>query len=114
MEESILGSVKSKLGGMANDDSWFDDDLIDFVNATFAVMTQLGVGPTDGFVIITGNETWDEYEPNITTQSLARSYMYAKVRLQFDPPQSGSVLEALKQIISEFEWRLNVQVDPGE
>lgn len=43
-----------------------------------------------------------------------KMYLYYKTRLLFDPPSNGSVLETLKQQISELEWRLNVSVDPPE
>ena len=39
----------------------------------------------------------------------AKQYIYLKVRTVFDPPTSGSVLEAYKKQIEELEWRLNVQ-----
>ena len=34
-----------------------------------------------------------------------------KVRLVFDLPTTGAVMDAMKEQIRELEWRLNVQVD---
>ena len=34
-----------------------------------------------------------------------------KVRLVFDPPTSSALLDALKQSIQEYEWRLNVEAE---
>ena len=45
---------------------------------------------------------------------LTKTYIGLKVRLIFDPPTSGSVMQAYKELISEYEWRLNVTVDPSE
>ena len=43
-----------------------------------------------------------------------KTYIYLKVRLVFDPPQSSAAMEAIKQNIAELEWRLNVTVDPKD
>ena len=37
-----------------------------------------------------------------------------KVRLLFDPPQSSSVMDATKSMISELEWRLYTECDKEE
>ena len=44
--------------------------------------------------------------------SIIKDYIAKKVRLKFDPP-TGSAMDALKQVIDELEWRINVEVDPG-
>ena len=43
-----------------------------------------------------------------------RSYVALKVRMLFDPPQSSTVMEAVKNRISELEWRLYVMCDKEE
>ena len=40
--------------------------------------------------------------------------MALKVRLLFDPPQSSSVMDAIKSQISELEWRLYALCDKEE
>lgn len=47
-EESILVYVK-KLLGIQSDYNHFDPDIIYGINAAFAVLTQLNVGPAEGF-----------------------------------------------------------------
>ena len=37
--------------------------------------------------------------------------MHIKVKLQFDPPTSSSVMEAMNRMASEYEWRLNVEAE---
>ena len=44
---------------------------------------------------------------------LVKTYMFMKVKLMFDPPLSSAVIECYKAQISEYEWRLNVEVDTG-
>lgn len=117
MEDSILTSVKSKIG-MLSDYNEFDNDIIDHINSAFMVLKQLGVGPKEGFSIEDDSATWNDFisDPNqkVILQGV-KTYIYQKVRLIFDPPQSSSLLEALKQSISEFEWRLNVESEfPNE
>lgn len=91
----------------------FDTDLIININSVFSILTQLGIGPEEGFSISDDQAVWSDY---ITDKRLemVKSYMFAKVKLIFDPPTSPSVMEAYKNYIAEFEWRLNVAVDPGE
>ena len=47
-----------------------------------------------------------------TQLELVKSYMYLKVKLLFDPPLGSAVIDVINRQISEFEWRLNVAVDP--
>lgn len=110
MEESILESVKHLLGPGSCDDH-FDDDLIIFINGVFSQLTQLGVGPEKGFSIDGPDKSWEEYISNDPKLEMVKTYMYTKVRLRFDPPQSSSVIQLMQQDASELEWRLNVAVD---
>lgn len=106
---SILTDTKKMLGIAALDTS-FDADIIMHINTVFMVLTQLGVGPDDGFEISDDTTKWTDY---VTGKMLnpVKSYMYAKVRMIFDPPTSGAVTEALNHTIAELEFRLNVEVE---
>lgn len=106
--DSILRSVKKMLG-VADSDNYFDEELIMYINSVFAVLTQLGVGPATGFSIQDESAVWTDFVSDMTLVELTKSYMKLKVRLLFDPPTSSSVMEATNRMISEFEWRLNVQ-----
>lgn len=112
--ESILTSIK-KLLGITEEYTHFDADLIMHINSVFTILTQLGVGPKEGFRIEDELATWNDF---LQTDSLlfdsVKSYMHLKVKLLFDPPLSGTVMEAYNRMISEFEWRLNVTADPGQ
>lgn len=108
--ESILTSVK-KLLGITEEYEHFDSDIIMHINSVFMILTQLGVGPSEGFFITDKFATWDEFIPTGKSLESVKSYMYMKVKLLFDPPQSSAVMESMKNMISEFEWRLNLEVD---
>lgn len=108
--DSILTSIK-KLLGITEDYIHFDTDIVMHINSVFSILTQLGVGPPEGFYIQDKTTVWDEYITDPNKIEMVKSYMYLKVRLLFDPPSSSSVIEAFNKQISEFEWRLNVAVE---
>lgn len=112
--ESILTSIK-KLLGIAEEYEHFDNDIIMHINSVFMILTQLGVGPSKGFVITDSSASWDDFLPEGGEKLQAvKTYMYMKVKLMFDPPTSSAVMESMNRMINEFEWRLNVAVDPGD
>ena len=112
--DSILTSVKKLLGLDSSYDA-FDADILIHINSVFSVLTQLGVGPRTGFSIVDDSAVWSDFiQDNDPRLNMVKSYMYAKVRSLFDPPTSSTVAQALSESIKEFEFRLNVQVDPGE
>ena len=111
--DSILTSIK-KLLGIAEDYEHFDQDLIIHINSVLSVLTQLGVGPSEGFSIEDEYATWNDFIPEDKRLSSIRSYVYMKVKLLFDPPLSSSVMESMNRMISEFEWRLNVAAEPTQ
>lgn len=110
--ESILTSVK-KLCGIPEEYEVFDADIIMHINSVFMVLTQLGVGPTEGFFIEDDSATWEEFLEDPTKLQMVKSYMGLKVRLLFDPPSNSTHMNAIINSINEFEWRLNVAVDPA-
>lgn len=106
--ESILTSVK-KLLGIAEDYTVFDTDLVLHINSVFLTLSQLGVGPEEGFMITSEDETWGDYMNSGALLNAVKSYVYLKVRLLFDPPSSSSVSDSVRNMISELEWRINVE-----
>lgn len=108
--ESILNSIKKMLGIQADYDH-FDPDIIMHINSVFMTLTQLGVGPPKGFYIEDDTTSWLEFVPELTKLQAVKTYIYLKVRLLFDPPQSAAVLESMNKQIAELEWRLNVAAE---
>lgn len=117
MEDSILLTIKKKVGGyMENYDS-FDEDLITNINTALSILTQLGVGPADGFCITGENETWSDLlgvHAKPAKLQMAKDFIYLQVKMIFDPPQVGGVLNAYQQQLDMLTWRLNVAADPGD
>ena len=111
MDSSILTSIK-KLLGIAEEDTSFDQDIIMHINTVFAILSQLGVGPANGFSIEDDGAIWSDYLGNSTNLELVKSYIYMKVRSMFDPPTSSILADAMNKNISELEWRINTMVDP--
>lgn len=111
MTESILTSIK-KLLGIDENYTHFDSDLIMHINSVLSILTQLGVGPPNGFSITGNGEKWNDFiQKENLNLSLVKSYMHLKVKLLFDPPLSSAVIESINKQISEFEWRLNVAAE---
>lgn len=109
--ESILTSIK-KLLGITEDYDHFDADIIMHINSVFTILTQLGVGPSEGFRIEDDTATWDDFiSTDLIVYDSVKTYIYLQVKLLFDPPQSGTVLESYNRRISELEWRLNVTAE---
>lgn len=111
--ESILTSIKKMLG-IDEEYTHFDADVIMHINSVLMILTQLGVGPAEGFMIEDDTSTWVDFIPEANAAQLhaVKSYIFMKVKLIFDPPLSSAVIESYSRQIAEFEWRLNVAVDP--
>ena len=111
MEESILVSIKALLGPDSDYDV-VDQDIIIFINSALSTLNQLGVGPKGGFQITGTDETWSDFIGDDTKLNMVKSYIFMKVKLAFDPPSSSFVLSAYEKACEEYEWRLNIAVDP--
>lgn len=111
--ESILTSIK-KLLGPEEEYTHFDTDIIIHINSALAVMTQLGVGPKEGFFISDATATWTDFLGADPRLGLVKSCVFLKVKLLFDPPSSSAVIESMNRMISEFEWRIEHAVDSAD
>lgn len=107
MSESILDSTKKILGIDSEYDA-FDLDVMMHINGALSTLTQLGLGPEEGFMIEGRDEEWGDLLEDDMRLNSVKTYIYLKVRLLFDPPSTSFVLEAMKNQITELEWRLNV------
>lgn len=129
---SILTSIK-KLLGIEAEDKNFDTDIIMHINTALMDLTQIGVGPEDGYFIQDESNTWEEFLGYSTAKvetpatpfpatlseevkmvkkmEAAKTCVYFKVKLAFDPPDSSAHIESLTRQIERLEWRLNVQAE---
>lgn len=106
--ESILTSIK-KLLGLDELYEHFDPDIIMNINTVFMILTQLGVGPSEGFTIKDKTALWTDFVPDKNVEAV-KTYVYLKVKLVFDPPSSSFVLESMKETTKELEWRINAMI----
>lgn len=113
MQESILSSIKKMLG-IAEDYKHFDADIIMHINTVLMVLMQLGVGPVAGCSISDDTAVWGDFLSSSKQLEAVKSYIYLRVKMLFDPPTSGTVIQSTENLISELAFRLNVEVDPGE
>lgn len=111
--ESILTSIK-KLLGITEEYDQFDPDIIMHINSVFMILTQLGVGPAEGFSIEDDTAVWTDFIQDIKKLESVKTYIYLKVKLAFDPPLSSAVIESMNRLINELEWRLNVAAESTE
>ena len=113
MDDSILTTIK-RLLGIGEDEAQFDSEIMVHINSVFTTLLQLGVGPTEGFRIEDDSASWDEFMGTRNDLDSVKSYIYLKVRLLFDPPQSGPLIASLTEQLREYEWRLNDWAAPED
>lgn len=112
---SILTSIK-KLLGIAEECEDFDTDVMIFINTVFPILSQLGVGPDEGFYIVDSTPAWSDYITSGNTKLIGfvRTFTYLKVRLLFDPPVNSTLLQSIEKTIEELEERIIYEVENVE
>lgn len=123
MSDVILTCIKQMLG-LQEDYTPFDNELIMHINSVLMILDQLGVGrsgfritmtqlpPAEGETVgkMVSTETWNDFLGSgyAGDKEAVKSYIFTKVKLIFDPPASGTLMESYKKLADEFEFRLNV------
>ena len=110
--ESILTSIK-KLLGPEEADTNFDTDIAMHINTALMRLNQLGIGPAKGYSITDKTQVWSELLGDREDLEGVKTYIYLKTRLVFDPPQSGFLVDSIKEQIKELESTLNYQAEGG-
>lgn len=108
---SILHDIKQLLG-QEWDDNTYDLDIKIHINATFFTLHQLGVGPSTVYSIQDHSNLWPEFTLGKIDLEAVKTYVYMQVRMLFDPPTTGPLMQALERQIDRYEWRLMVANDP--
>lgn len=111
--DSILETTKKVLG-IAGEYTQFDVDITLHINSVLAILSQLGIGPEEGFSITGNTENWSDFLPKGSRLEAAKTYVCLKVRLLFDPPQSGAVIECIERQLGELEWRLTAEASGSD
>ena len=108
--DSILISVK-KLLGITQEYTHFDSDIIMHINSALFTLTQIGVGPAEGFSIKDESATWEDFVSDVKKIEAVKGYVWISVKLVFDPPANSGAMTALNERLKDYEWRLNVATD---
>lgn len=82
------------------------------INSVFAGLYQMGIGPSSGFVADISSK-WSDFTTNTIAIELLKTYMYYKVRIQFDPPTNSIHLESMNKQLQDCEFRIRTFVDWG-
>lgn len=109
--ESILDTIKQLLG-IPTDDESFDTDIKIHINSATIPLAQMGIGPKNGFIVVTKDQVWNDYigSSTINLESV-KNYIYLKTKLIFDPPTNTTTIEAINKSLSEIEWRMMLAVE---
>lgn len=105
MNNSILTSIK-KLLGLSEEYEYFDIDIITYINSTFSILYQLGLDSAKNFFISDKTTTWNELIKDEDNLELVKTYIYLKVKILFDPPNSSIVMDSINRMIAETEFRI--------
>ena len=108
-DEPILPCIKQMLG---LDESYrpFDQEIVAHINTTFLDLNQLGVGRKNFQVTLYNNETWKDFLGDAENMDGVKTYVWANVKMAFDPPASSVLMDSLKRLVEKLEFRLMTQV----
>lgn len=105
--ESILVTIKTQLG-YGEDDTGYDNEIITHINSVISDLTQLGVGPPEGFEIEDDLATWKDFISDKKKLNGVKTYIYMRVKLIFDSStMSSALIESFNRQCDRFEWRIN-------
>lgn len=111
IESSILLSIKKSIVGPP-EYTPFDADLIMHINSQIANLYQLGLDSAKSVVVDGADQLWTDLIPAGDSRlQFVRTYVYAKVKMIFDPPTSTAQMQALKDAAAEAEFRISTAVD---
>ena len=109
--ESILDTIKQLLGIPADDDS-FDTDVKVNINAAIFTLSQIGIGPSNGYIVTSNTQMWNDYiGSSLINLEGVKNYIYLKTKLVFDPPTNSTTIQAINDSLKELEWRMQLAVE---
>jgi hypothetical protein len=112
MESSILKSVKKRLG-IPDDYDVYDEDVLMNINTALSTLTQLGVGPEQGFVVQDDTATWEQLLGGDLRLNMVRDFVTLTSKLIFDPPPTSFGIQAVQKNLEEMAWRIEVAANPA-
>lgn len=113
MTDSILTSIKEKVGIKSEDITAFDSELIMDINMALNNLTRIGVGPEKGYRIEDADNTWDEFIQDDPRLESAKEYVALQTRLMFDSQSmSSAMIKIYEEKSEEILYTLSITVDP--
>lgn len=113
MTDSIFVTIKKMLG-LGADYTPFDAEIMVHINSVILNLTQMGIGPKDGFMVLDYNQKWSDFLPSNVNLEAAKTYIYLQVKMLFDPPTNSFVMDSYEKQSEKMLWRLNVQAESVE
>lgn len=111
IESSILLSIKKSIVGPP-EYTPFDAGLIMHINSQIANLYQLGLDSAKSVVVDGADQLWTDLIPAGDSRlQFVKTYIYARVKMIFDPPTSTAQMQALKDAAAEAEFRISTAVD---
>lgn len=108
-DNSILTSTKKVLN-IPEDITQFDQDILMHINSVLSTLTQEGVGKEGGLIVTDATAKWGDFVPMEDGRyQMIKSYVPIRVRLVFDPPESKTVVDSLREYAHELEYRMYTQ-----
>ena len=107
---SVLTEIK-KLLGVDEEFLHFDTDITLGINTSLATLRQIGADKGEK-TVVDKDTTWEQVLGPEYDFEAAKSYIFLKTRLLFDPPSSSAVIESINKMLAELEWRIFVDSDP--
>lgn len=109
--DSILLSIKEPLG-ITSDVTDFDASIIIAINSTLLDLGLIGATSNDEFVVTGPDETWSQLlNTSVGKLQAVKTYVYLKVLLVFDPPQTAHHLKSVQDQINELGWKINIKAE---
>ena len=108
MSDSILTSTKKALDIPENYDV-FDQNIIMHINGVFSTLSQLGIGPEEGYEIVDDTSLWSHFLGGNAKFNFVKTYMFLRVKMLFDPPGTSFLQDAIKEQIKELEVRISIE-----
>lgn len=109
--DSILNTIKKMLGIDPSDDS-YDTDIIININSVIPILSQMGIGPSNGFIVDSATQLWKQYiGDSLINLEGVKTYIYLKTKLVFDPPTNSIAVDSINNVLKELEWRMMLAVE---
>lgn len=111
INSSILLSIKKAIVGPP-EYTPFDVNIIMHINSQLANLYQIGLNTAKNVIVDGPDQLWTDLIPAGDSRlQFVKTYIYARVKMIFDPPTSTAQMQALKDAAAEAEFRISTAVD---